>query len=102
MITGNALQHAEIARIVSCLCIEIRTGMKHSRGSQMNLAKHWCGSSKQTKKGVLGDLIEWFYANGGELRSVWNTVERSVPEEADKFHKRADRAAIRYQQSMGD
>lgn len=53
--------HIEIARLLtvaSALALEVNMpGMRHSRGSMMNVAKAACGSSKRTKKGVLGDLV---------------------------------------------
>lgn len=49
----------QLLRVASALAIEIDTGMRHSGGSVMLLAKQYCGSPKQTKRGVLRDYTKW-------------------------------------------
>ena len=46
-------------RVAAALALEINSGLSHSRGSVMNLAKQYSGSPKRTKKGVLLDYTEW-------------------------------------------
>lgn len=98
MITGPAIQHAEIARLVGCLCIEISTGMRASRGSAMEQARKWCGSPKRTKAGMLEDLLVWFYGNGGLITAQWATVNRALGEpRAQKLQRRCLRAGKTYE-----
>lgn len=52
----------QVLRVAAALALEINTGLKHSQGSIMNLAKAYCGSPKRTKKGVLLDYTEWLKA----------------------------------------
>jgi hypothetical protein len=59
VLTGVGIDAFQVARVAHGLSIEINTGMKMSRGSVMNLAKEYCGSHKQTKKGVLRDYVAW-------------------------------------------
>lgn len=59
VLTGAAIDVFQLIRVAHGLSIEINTGMKMSRGSVMNLAKEYCGSSKRTKHGVLKDYVEW-------------------------------------------
>lgn len=45
--------------IAHALALEINTGMKHSKGSIMNLAREVSGTLKRTKRGVLGDYVKY-------------------------------------------
>lgn len=49
--------------VASGLALEIKTGLRHSRGSVMLVAKRHCGSARRTKKGVLRDYVEWIKEN---------------------------------------
>lgn len=59
VITAGLVDVFQVLRVAHALSIEINTGLKMSRGSVMNLAKQYCGSSKRTKRGVLRDYVEW-------------------------------------------
>lgn len=59
VLTGDAITIYQDLRVAHALSIEINTGLKMSRGSVMNLAKEYSGSSKRTKRGVLRDYVEW-------------------------------------------
>jgi len=63
LITGEHILMFHHVRIASALGLEVSIGIKvSSRGSTMKLAAQTCGSSKRTKKGVLGDYVEWLEA----------------------------------------
>jgi hypothetical protein len=64
MITGEHIAVFQILRVGFALRTEIKTGLKMSHGSIMNLAKQYCGSPKRTKKGVLADYAKWMESNG--------------------------------------
>ncbi len=82
MITGAALQHAEIARLVGGLSLEITTGLKVGRGhSVMLVANGWSGSAKRTKKGALEDLVLWYYGQGGTIEAQWGGIRRALGDE---------------------
>lgn len=51
-------------QVLHGLALEINSGLKlSSRGSVMKVAKAKCGSSKQTKRGVLIDYVAWMRAS---------------------------------------
>ncbi len=64
VIDGEHIAVFQILRVGFALRTEVRTGMKMSHGSIMNLAKSYCGSPKRTKKGVLADYVKWMESNG--------------------------------------
>lgn len=59
VLTGAAIDVFQLIRVAHALSVEINTGLKMSRGSVMNLAKKYCGSSKRTKRGVLIDYVAY-------------------------------------------
>ena len=60
IITGDRVRLFHYLQLIHGLTLEINTGMKVSaRGSVMVAAKRTCGSPKQTKKGVLGDMVAY-------------------------------------------
>ena len=69
-ITASGEQGVNTYRLVamrSALSLEIKTGMKMSRGlSPMKVAKAECGSKKGTKEGVYADLNAYMVALGFE------------------------------------
>ena len=54
--TPQGIEHAQMARCIAMLTIEVRTGMKHSRGSVLKLVQDHYGCTKRTKKGALEEL----------------------------------------------
>lgn len=64
VIDGNSVMVFQILRVGYALRTEIKTGLKMSHGSIMNLAKSYCGSPKRTKAGVLKDYVKWMEFNG--------------------------------------
>lgn len=68
--TPAELTAFQVLRVRSMLGLEIKTGMSHSQGSLMNLAKSYCGSPKRTKKGVYADYNAWLVENGFESRPL--------------------------------
>ena len=54
--TADGMAHFRICQHISMLRTEIKTGLRHSRGSVMNSARQLYGSQKRTKAGVLADL----------------------------------------------
>lgn len=61
----DAMAHFRMCQIIAALGIELRTGMSHSHGSIMNLARQEYGFTKRTKRGVLGDLLALYAATYG-------------------------------------
>lgn len=98
MITGPAIAHAEIARLIGGLCIEIKTGLKVGRGhSVMLVANQWSGSAKRTKKGALEDLVIWYYGQGGEINAQWGSVTRALGDyRAALLRRKAQKAGLEY------
>ena len=64
--TPEGIQAFQLLRVRSALSIEVKTGMKLSRGSVMKLAKSYCGSRKNTKKGVYADYNAYLVSLGFE------------------------------------
>ncbi len=50
----------EMAQAIAMLRIEVNTGMRHSRGSVMKLAKKKFGVEGHTKKSVLSNLEDLY------------------------------------------
>jgi hypothetical protein len=65
-ITGEAnIAAFQLLRVRRGLKLEIETTMKLSRaGSIMQLAAHYCGSTKRTKRGVYADYDAWMVSMG--------------------------------------
>lgn len=59
ILQGEGINFWQLSRVGNALALEINTGLKHSQGSVMNLAKRYCGSLKRTKRGVLADYVAW-------------------------------------------
>jgi hypothetical protein len=64
VIDGDSVYVFQILRVGFALRTEVKTGLKMSHGSIMNLAKQYCGSPKRTKAGVLKDYAKWMEDNG--------------------------------------
>jgi hypothetical protein len=64
MVTGEEIKVFQALRVASALGVEVSTRLTHSRGSIMNLAKQYCGSSKRTKAGVYVDYAIWLAGYG--------------------------------------
>lgn len=62
--TPAELNAFQLLRIRRALKLEIETGMKFSGGSIMNVAKEYCGSSRQTKRNVYADYDAWMVEQG--------------------------------------
>lgn len=56
----GAREHFQLCQVIGALRIETRTGLSHSRGSVMNLARERYGIQKRTKQGVLTELEKLF------------------------------------------
>lgn len=72
--TASGEQGVNTFRLIalrSALSIEVKTGMKMSRGmSPMKVAKAECGSTKNTKAGVYADLNAYMVGLGFEDKSL--------------------------------
>jgi hypothetical protein len=77
-ITGEHIQLFHLMRVQAGLALEINTGMKLSGGrSTMKLAKGLCLSTKNTKKGVLLDLVAFTHTRFPEQKPT-QTVVRAL------------------------
>jgi hypothetical protein len=54
--TPDGIATYQMLAIRAALRIEVHTGLRHSRGSVMKLAKRLYGIRRNTKKGVLAEL----------------------------------------------
>lgn len=63
--TPDGMAHLAMLQVIGALSIEVRTGMSHSRGSVMNLARDRYGCQKRTKKGVLAEMRALYLATYG-------------------------------------
>ena len=54
--TSNGMSCFRFLQIYHALKLEVKTGLHHSRGSIMNLARREYDITKRTKKGVLVEL----------------------------------------------
>lgn len=99
-ITGQAaIQHAEIHRLIGALGLQAQ-GYRFKLPN-LRLAQQWCGSEKRTAKGVLEDLVLWFYANGGTINAQWNTVGRALGEDrAAKLRRKAEKVRAEHQKAQ--
>ena len=46
-----------LAQTIACLRIEVRTGLRHSRGSVLKMAQQVYGVRSRTKAGALEELL---------------------------------------------
>lgn len=58
--TPAAFEHLQLCQHIAALKIEVATGMSHSRGSVLNHAKQVYGIQKQTKAGMLKELLKLY------------------------------------------
>lgn len=66
-------------QLIHALALEINTGMRmSSRGSVMMTAREVCGSSKRTKKGVLGDYVKFVISTVDPDFQPAGTVKRAL------------------------
>lgn len=61
----SAREHFQLCQVIAALRIEVATGLSHSRGSVLKLAKDQYGIHKQTKKGMLTELEKLFETTYG-------------------------------------
>lgn len=54
--TPEGIAHFRMAQVIGALSMEVATGMSHSRGSILNLARDEYGCVKRTKKGALIEM----------------------------------------------
>lgn len=50
------IEHFQMCQVIGALSIEVKTGLSHSRGSVLNLARERYGVKSRTKKGALAEL----------------------------------------------
>lgn len=53
-------EHYQLCQAIAALKIEVATGLSHSRGSVLMLCKRRYGIAKQTKKGMLNELLKLY------------------------------------------
>lgn len=63
--TPDGMAHFAMLQVIGALSIEVNTGMSHSRGSIMNLARQRYGCTKRTKAGVLAEMRALYLATYG-------------------------------------
>jgi hypothetical protein len=67
MITGEQIDLLRLAQTIGALKIEVRTGMKMSRGSILKMAQRVYGVRSRTKAGALAELLDLYEeVSGGE------------------------------------
>lgn len=64
-IVPNPGRVIHMAQVIGALKIEVATGLRHSRGSVMNLARDMYGCTKRTKKGVLAEMMALYREETG-------------------------------------
>ena len=52
-----SVEHFRMCQVIACLSIEVNTGLKHSRGSVLNLARERYGVFSNRKKGALAEML---------------------------------------------
>jgi len=52
----GAMAQFRMRQVIGALEIEVRTGLRHSRGSVLKLAQQEYGCVKRTKKGALAEM----------------------------------------------
>ena len=57
VVLGSPGEIMQLAQVISCLRIETRTGMKHSRGSVLKLAQRRYHIKSKTKAGALEECL---------------------------------------------
>jgi len=68
--TRAGLDHFALLQVIGALSIETATGMRHSGGSVLNLARHRYGVQSRTKRGALRELRDLYRATYGRDCSI--------------------------------
>jgi len=98
---GDLTMQMNFVRLLSAVCVEITTGLRHSKGAPAKNLRGITGAPSRNKADILEHGVLYLYENGGSLTQVWKTVERALgAERTHKLKEKCDEAEVIYMESL--